>query len=348
MTTAQNNNAQPSLLNQITNAVKPFMSKRDTGRLRESIRPIVEKHTTSRSGHEKGLNSTNGRVKMLLEELIDDGSLCVRPSDRVFVMAQLAEINNLLTQPEQPTSIQWTQVTSRLPTGMDADPWGDVFLDVNGTISRTSVRLIQECANKSPTNDVWSGRWMPTGFGYPETDTPTQTDGTTSPPEAALTYQSSQHTLCAGCGKDKHTPLRIDWMDGYVCLTCIDKALATPPPPQDLSYKADLYDRAWNKAQSMGYPNITTALEALSTNTTPPTPEGVRAYCKNKARTHFDIRKEKRAQGERETAKFHEGCAQMATQMSCDLPRMFTKTAPDTPKATEPCCAGECDQDNRE
>lgn len=40
-----------------------------------------------------------------------------------------------------------------------------------------------------------------------------------------LTYFSSQSTGCAGCGILKHTPLRVDAMGGYVCLTCIDKEL---------------------------------------------------------------------------------------------------------------------------
>jgi hypothetical protein len=40
-----------------------------------------------------------------------------------------------------------------------------------------------------------------------------------------LTYFSSQSTNCAGCGKHKHTPLRVDPMGGYVCLTCIDQEL---------------------------------------------------------------------------------------------------------------------------
>ncbi|TRL94316.1 hypothetical protein FNL65_32255 [Pseudomonas aeruginosa] len=39
------------------------------------------------------------------------------------------------------------------------------------------------------------------------------------------TYASTQATNCAGCGEHKHTPLRVDWMGGYVCLTCIDKKL---------------------------------------------------------------------------------------------------------------------------
>ena len=41
------------------------------------------------------------------------------------------------------------------------------------------------------------------------------------------TYTSTQATNCAGCGEHKHTPLRIDAMGGYVCLTCIDKKLGS-------------------------------------------------------------------------------------------------------------------------
>ena len=41
------------------------------------------------------------------------------------------------------------------------------------------------------------------------------------------TYTSTQATNCAGCGEHKHTPLRIDSMGGYVCLTCIDKKLGS-------------------------------------------------------------------------------------------------------------------------
>lgn len=40
-----------------------------------------------------------------------------------------------------------------------------------------------------------------------------------------VTYSSTQATNCAGCGKRKHTPLRVDGMGGYVCLTCIDERL---------------------------------------------------------------------------------------------------------------------------
>jgi len=43
----------------------------------------------------------------------------------------------------------------------------------------------------------------------------------------AYTYVSTQSTMCASCGEHKHTPLRIDAMGGYVCLTCIDKKLGS-------------------------------------------------------------------------------------------------------------------------
>lgn len=54
-------------------------------------------------------------------------------------------------------------------------------------------------------------------------------------------YASKQATACAGCGEHKHTPLRIDAMGGYVCLTCIDQKLGSllgefgyPPAQVDL------------------------------------------------------------------------------------------------------------------
>jgi hypothetical protein len=53
-----------------------------------------------------------------------------------------------------------------------------------------------------------------------------------------FTYSSKQATKCAGCGDYKHTPLRVDAMGGYVCLTCIDNKLGMllgefgyPDPP---------------------------------------------------------------------------------------------------------------------
>ncbi|OJB35403.1 hypothetical protein [Burkholderia ubonensis] len=45
-----------------------------------------------------------------------------------------------------------------------------------------------------------------------------------------ITYVSTQATNCAQCGQHNHTPLRIDWMGGYVCLTCIDRELESRAP----------------------------------------------------------------------------------------------------------------------
>ena len=56
----------------------------------------------------------------------------------------------------------------------------------------------------------------------PITDAPQAGDGKDSD---ELGYHSDQHTICAVCGKDKHTPLRRDDMGGYVCLTCIDREM---------------------------------------------------------------------------------------------------------------------------
>lgn len=46
-------------------------------------------------------------------------------------------------------------------------------------------------------------------------------------PAVEPTYTSTQATACASCGEHKHTPLRIDKMGGYVCLTCIDQKLGS-------------------------------------------------------------------------------------------------------------------------
>ena len=50
---------------------------------------------------------------------------------------------------------------------------------------------------------------------------------TEQPKQEQYTYTSTQATTCAVCAKHKHTPLRIDAMGGYVCLTCIDKKLGS-------------------------------------------------------------------------------------------------------------------------
>lgn len=58
----------------------------------------------------------------------------------------------------------------------------------------------------------------------------------------AATYSSTQATNCAVCGEHKHTPLRVDRMGGYVCLTCIDEKL-----------EALLYAVAAKAGETVGY-----------------------------------------------------------------------------------------------
>lgn len=57
------------------------------------------------------------------------------------------------------------------------------------------------------------------------------------------TYASTQATNCAVCGQHKHTPLRVDKMGGYVCLTCIDKELdrLLEPPEPSVQGPAELW-----------------------------------------------------------------------------------------------------------
>ncbi len=81
------------------------------------------------------------------------------------------------------------------------------------------------------------------------------------PPRAPLTdehpytYTSTQATNCAGCGEYKHTPLRIDAMGGYVCLTCIDKKLGTLLGEFGYPPRAPLTEEFWLM--------LDTALDAL-------------------------------------------------------------------------------------
>jgi hypothetical protein len=67
---------------------------------------------------------------------------------------------------------------------------------------------------------VWRTRY----FHLPIANTPPAPQPAVQEP-VAHTYASTQATMCACCGEHKHTPLRIDKMGGYVCLTCIDKKL---------------------------------------------------------------------------------------------------------------------------
>ena len=53
--------------------------------------------------------------------------------------------------------------------------------------------------------------------------------------EAAISSAPQPSSACASCGEHKNTPLRIDWMGGYVCLTCIDRELESRAPRTEMA-----------------------------------------------------------------------------------------------------------------
>lgn len=63
-----------------------------------------------------------------------------------------------------------------------------------------------------------------------------------SGPGEKYTYASNQAANCAVCGKHKHTPLRVDWMGGYVCLSCINRALTQNVDPLLEKFEKDFTD----------------------------------------------------------------------------------------------------------
>lgn len=83
-----------------------------------------------------------------------------------------------------------------------------------------------QASRTAPVCQTCNGRGMIGGFqggaapGYVSDPCPD-----CNAPAPSYTYSSTQATNCAVCGKHKHTPLRIDAMGGYVCLTCIDNKL---------------------------------------------------------------------------------------------------------------------------
>lgn len=79
------------------------------------------------------------------------------------------------------------------------------------------------------------------------------------------TYKTTQATRCAGCGERNHTPLRVDGMDGYVCLTCIDKRLEGLLAEE--SARCCVTD--WDGCQEVAdLPAVHEALEAFSADST--------------------------------------------------------------------------------
>jgi len=89
-------------------------------------------------------------------------------------VSQIRRLKGLLESPVSPESEsladdkEWTLCSDRLPTMDDADPWGDVFTEIDGEVQKGSVKLILECADRSKSNDVWDVLWKPTGFRLPK------------------------------------------------------------------------------------------------------------------------------------------------------------------------------------
>lgn len=84
-------------------------------------------------------------------------------------------------------------------------------------------------------------------------------------PDVPHTYASSQSTNCAGCGKHKHTPLRVDPMGGYVCLTCIDQRLEGLLAEES----ARECEKDWEGCQEVAdLPAVSEALAAFSHDST--------------------------------------------------------------------------------
>lgn len=80
-----------------------------------------------------------------------------------------------------------------------------------------------------------------------------------------FTYSSKQATNCAGCGKHEHTPLRVDEMGGYVCLTCIDKRLGILLAEES----AREVEKDWWGCQEVAdLPGVHEALKAFSGDST--------------------------------------------------------------------------------
>jgi len=77
---------------------------------------------------------------------------------------------------------------------------------------------IEECAKKCEEMKNDGNKYL-----KPQSDLLTTAAAASEP----VTYSSTQATTCAGCLKHKHTPLRIDAMGGYVCLTCIEQKLGS-------------------------------------------------------------------------------------------------------------------------
>lgn len=101
--------------------------------------------------------------------------------------------------------------------------WRDMLVRVQAILNRIHVDVLLN--DQMPAPGLVSARKdVAAMLAAPQ---PPQPVALTADPAVPYTYASTQATKCAGCGEYKHTPLRIDAMGGYVCLTCIDQKLGT-------------------------------------------------------------------------------------------------------------------------
>jgi hypothetical protein len=101
----------------------------------------------------------------------------------------------------------------------------------------------------------------------------------TAQPSETVTYSSTQATNCAGCGQHKHTPLRVDAMGGYVCLTCIDAKLEALLESEGGGQEGGedrhaLARRVWEALDRKSCPGVymQIAYETIAGSTTAPAP----------------------------------------------------------------------------
>lgn len=91
-----------------------------------------------------------------------------------------------------------------------------------GDVMMSAHALCPDSVAGQPARMRWIADYFLKNYASPQPPLPVEVGETT--------YSSTQATNCAKCGEHKHTPLRIDWMGGYVCLTCIDKELEARVP----------------------------------------------------------------------------------------------------------------------
>ncbi len=152
------------------------------------------------------------------------------------------------------------EVLSALAARQPVDYHGDVDLKrLAGSIGEVAHRL----RTYMPNLAEWADRARDCGIAAQVLeDLAARQPGVQEPVDddwhlRGYAYASKQATTCASCGKHKHTPLRIDAMGGYVCLTCIDQKLGALlgefgyPPAQGIDLGRAL-DIMWNWQEQLG------------------------------------------------------------------------------------------------